>query len=101
MKPVSDQPSQKSLTGKQPEYRQLIRELRQLMQLTQVQLGAELGVTYETINRWQNGHMQPSPLALRQIRAVLERLQQSPSKVMRDGSQVLLQTYFPDEQEKR
>lgn len=86
---------------KQTQPRHLVRELRQLMQLTQVQLAAELGVTYETINRWENGHIQPSPLALKQIHFVLERLQQSPLKVLQEGSQVLLNTYFSNEQEKR
>jgi DNA-binding transcriptional regulator YiaG len=35
----------------QPELSHLIRELRQLSQLTQVQLGESLGVACETINR--------------------------------------------------
>jgi putative transcriptional regulator len=45
--------------------------------LTQEQLAAELGVAYGTINRWENGHMQPSPLALRQIRLLIDELIQA------------------------
>jgi DNA-binding XRE family transcriptional regulator len=54
MKPISGRTSKKSLMLKHPQPRYLVRELRQLMQLTQVHLAAELGVTYETINRWEN-----------------------------------------------
>ncbi|MEP1076265.1 helix-turn-helix domain-containing protein [Leptolyngbya sp. PL-A3] len=79
---------------KQPEVSNLVRELRQLMQLTQVQLAAELGVAYETINRWENGHMQPSALALKQLRTVINQLSTSPSESLKDGSQALLQKYF-------
>ena len=98
MKPVSEKASQKSLILNRPEYRHLIRQLRQLLQLTQVQLAAELGVTYETINRWENGRIQPSPLALKQIRVVLEQMAQSPSSLLRDEGAMLLKTYFLSEQ---
>lgn len=64
------------------------------MQLTQMQLAEELGVTYETINRWENGHIQPSPLALKQIHFVIDQLNQSSSDPLREGSQLLLNKYF-------
>lgn len=43
----------------------LIREHRQRLGLTQKQLAAELGVVYLTINRWENGHVTPSPMAMK------------------------------------
>lgn len=61
----------------QLEVSQLIRELRHLTGLTQEQFAALLGVTYSTINRWENGHMKPSPLALRQIHALLKEINSS------------------------
>lgn len=61
----------------QPEISCLIRELRQLIQLTQVQLAEALGVAYKTMSRWENKRIQPSPLALRQIRALVAELSQS------------------------
>jgi putative transcriptional regulator len=67
------------------------------MQLTQEQLAAELGVAYETINRWENGHMQPSALALRQLRAVIDRLSASSSQSLQNGSKILLDKYFAGE----
>ncbi|HEY9878764.1 MAG TPA: helix-turn-helix transcriptional regulator [Leptolyngbyaceae cyanobacterium] len=101
MTSISSETSKKSLALKQPEISHLVRELRQLMQLTQVQLATELGVAYETINRWENGHMQPSALALRQLRFVIDRLTHSSSKSLQDGSKLLLNKYFAEEQKER
>jgi len=42
------------LLVKQPEIGGLIREFRLLTRLTQEQFGTYLGVTYGTINRWEN-----------------------------------------------
>jgi putative transcriptional regulator len=55
------------LLVKQPEIGGLIREFRLLTGLTQEQFGAYLGVTYATINRWENGRSQPSPMAIDKI----------------------------------
>jgi putative transcriptional regulator len=57
--------------GKQPEFGQLIREFRQEMGLTQEQFASFLGVVYPTINRWENGRAQPSPMALKLIETKL------------------------------
>lgn len=67
-------PLQKFHSLKQPEIGYLIRELRQLLGLTQEQFGLQVGVSYETINRWENGKMQPSPLALRQLARLTQEL---------------------------
>ncbi|RCJ20247.1 XRE family transcriptional regulator [Nostoc sp. ATCC 43529] len=63
--------TKKSLIIKQPEVDKLIRELRLLTGLTQEQFAAALGVTYPTINRWENGRSKPSPLAMEKIEAQL------------------------------
>lgn len=83
---------------KQPEVGNLIRELRQLAELTQEQFAAVLGVTCSTLNRWENGHMQPSPLALRQVHSVMDQLAQSSSRTLRNGSEALLDKYFLGEE---
>jgi len=41
------------------------------MGLTQEKFAARLGVTFPTINRWENGRARPSPLALKQIEDLL------------------------------
>ncbi|MEA5578680.1 helix-turn-helix transcriptional regulator [Anabaena sp. UHCC 0451] len=52
----------------------LIRELRLLTGLTQEQFAASLGVTYGTINRWENGRSQPSPIAMKLVKQKLEEM---------------------------
>jgi putative transcriptional regulator len=44
-----------------------IKELRYRLGMTQEQFAMELGVTLNTINRWENGKSHPSPLALEKI----------------------------------
>ena len=79
----------------QPEIGQLIRELRQTLKLTQEKFAAQLGVTFPTINRWENGHATPSPLALRQIEALLDQLSESPDATLRKCAQAMQRKYFP------
>jgi len=45
----------------------LVRELRNRTGLTQEKFAAKLGVTFPTINRWENGRAKPSPLAMQRI----------------------------------
>lgn len=56
-----------------------IRLLRERLGLTQEKLAARLGVAFPTVNRWENGRTQPSPLALRQIEALVEQANQPAS----------------------
>ena len=58
----------------QPEIGILIRSLRQDLGLTQEKFAAKLGVTFPTVNRWENNHANPSPLALEKIEALAKRL---------------------------
>jgi putative transcriptional regulator len=44
-----------------------IRRLRSNLNLTQEQFAAKVGVTFSTVNRWENGKSKPSPLAMRQV----------------------------------
>lgn len=64
----------------------LVREIRGRTDLTQEKLAARLGVTFPTINRWENGRAKPSPLALRQIRDLLLQ--------MGENGRDLLDQYF-------
>jgi transcriptional regulator with XRE-family HTH domain len=64
----------------------LIRELRQRTGLTQEKFAAKLGVTFPTINRWENGRTKPSPLAVQRIEGLL--------RSMGDNGADLLQRYF-------
>ncbi|WP_375502400.1 helix-turn-helix domain-containing protein [uncultured Nostoc sp.] len=49
----------------------LIREARQLLQLSQVEFASKIGVSFQSVNRWENGRNRPIPLALKQIERLL------------------------------
>jgi transcriptional regulator with XRE-family HTH domain len=68
---------------------QLVRDLRQRLGLTQEKMAARLGVTFPTINRWENGRAKPSPLAMKQIEDLLVDLG--------DNGQDLRAKYFTKE----
>ncbi len=44
-----------------------VKELRERLHLTQESMAEALGVSFATVNRWENGWTVPSQLALRQI----------------------------------
>lgn len=44
-----------------------VREMRLEMGLTQEQFAAKLGVSFPTVNRWENQKAKPSPLALEKL----------------------------------
>jgi len=51
----------------------LVRGVRRDRGLTQEQLARELGVTFGTVNGWENGKHQPIPLLKRQLRRLARR----------------------------
>ena len=73
---------------KEPDYATLVRELRKRLSLTQEKFAAKLGVSFPTINRWENGRSIPSPLALQRIEQILRE--------MKDGGRDLLEEHFPE-----
>ncbi len=44
-----------------------VKELRERLHLTQEAMAETLGVSFATVNRWENGWTAPSKLAIRQI----------------------------------
>ncbi|MBR9985049.1 MAG: helix-turn-helix transcriptional regulator [Desulfosarcina sp.] len=58
----------------QADISRLVRELREQTGLTQEKFAAKLGVTYPTINRWENSRAKPSPLAMEKIEALLRSM---------------------------
>lgn len=65
----------------------LVRQLRQHLNLSQERFAARLGVSFKTVNRWENEHSTPSPMALKLIQYQLQQIG-APGKV-------LLNQYFP------
>jgi putative transcriptional regulator len=60
--------------NRQADTSRLIRELRERTGLTQEKFAARLGVTFPTINRWENGRAKPSPLAMEKIESLLRSM---------------------------
>jgi putative transcriptional regulator len=58
----------------QTDIPRLVRELRERTGLTQEKFAAKLGVTFPTINRWENGRARPSPLAMQRIEELLRNM---------------------------
>jgi putative transcriptional regulator len=56
----------------QQDTSKMIKQLRAALGLTQEQFAAKLGVTFSTVNRWENDKGKHSPLAMLRI----ERFQQ-------------------------
>lgn len=52
-----------------------VREIRQKLELTQEQFAHRIGVSFSTVNRWENGKGDPSPLAMRAILGLQEESQ--------------------------
>ncbi|MEH1864863.1 MAG: helix-turn-helix transcriptional regulator [Nostoc sp.] len=71
---------------KQPSIALLVRETRQYLKLSQVKLATMLGVSFHTVNRWENGRTRPSPLAMKQIEQLLYQ--------MGEPGEALLTKYF-------
>ena len=56
------------------DYAHQIKSLRAKLGLTQVAFAEALGVSFPTVNRWENGHAKPSPLAMKQIEELVNKL---------------------------
>ena len=59
---------------KQPDIADLVLETRQRLKLSQVNFAARIGVSFHSVNRWENRRTKPLPLALKQIEALLHSL---------------------------
>lgn len=75
-------------TTNQPAIAELIRELRERLGLSQEKFANQLGVSFKTVNRWENGHAKPLPMAQKLIEQKLRSLGERGAD--------LLTKYFPD-----
>jgi transcriptional regulator with XRE-family HTH domain len=84
--------SRKMLVAEQPGIGKLVRGIRTEIGLTQEKFATKLGVTFPTINRWENGRVTPSPLAMEKIGGLLSK--------MGERGQSILSKYFPEQEQK-
>lgn len=71
-----------------PLVAEMVRETRHRLGLTQQQFAAKLGVSYQSVNRWENRRTKPLPMILKLIEEML--------RSMGDRGQDLLDKHFPD-----
>lgn len=71
------------------EIADLVRETRQHLGLTQEEFALKLGVSYQSVNRWENGRTKPLPIAINLIKQILR-------STGNQGFDLLLK-YFPDD----
>jgi transcriptional regulator with XRE-family HTH domain len=61
----------------------LVRELRQRLDLTQEQFAQRVGVTYSTVNHWENGKRVPLPFLMKRLVEMKEELDSRRSRPSR------------------
>ena len=52
----------------------LVKEIRRQLSLSQEDLARQLGVSYATVNRWENGLSKPSKLARAQLDSFCKKM---------------------------
>jgi DNA-binding transcriptional regulator YiaG len=62
------------MARKEREYTALVKSVREQLGLSQEDLARELGVSFATVNRWENGQVKPSKLARAQFDAFCGRM---------------------------
>ena len=60
----------------------LVKRLRKRLGLTQEQLAQRVGVTYSTINHWENGKRLPQPFLARRLRQLESELDAGSARVL-------------------
>jgi len=75
-------------TISQAELSDLVRETRQRLELSQAKFAVRLGVSFQSVNRWENRRTRPLPIALKQIEHLLHQ--------MGDTGKDMLTQYFSE-----
>ncbi|MGQ9633404.1 MAG: helix-turn-helix domain-containing protein [Bryobacteraceae bacterium] len=63
-----------------------MKDLRRRLALTQEQFAQKVGVTYRTVNHWENGKRAPQPFLLRRLREMKGELDALAKKAMKEKS---------------
>jgi len=52
----------------------LVKETRKRLGLTQLQFSKTLGVSFQSVNRWERGKTKPLPIVLKQIEVMVKEM---------------------------
>ena len=67
------------------DWARLLKDLRSELLLSQVEMADLLGVSFASINRWENGHHEPTIKIKRQIKDLSKKNKLDFSSYMKDG----------------
>ena len=59
------------MAAKKPKWAREVIRVRNKLGLTQAEFAAKFGVAFATINRWEQGHCIPSPMAQKLMKIML------------------------------
>ena len=62
----------------------LIKQLRQKLSLTQEQFAQKVGVTYSTVNHWENGKRTPHPYLIQRLLEIKKELPEGKGKELKE-----------------
>ena len=62
------------MTINEADIPKIVKELRAKLQLTQEQFAQKVGVTYSTVNHWENGKRMPQPFLIRRLLELKEEV---------------------------
>jgi len=62
------------------DYPKMIREYREKNYISQTELGNLLGVSYVTVNRWENGHFKPTLRCKRELNKLFTKQRKRENK---------------------
>ncbi len=58
----------------------LVKHLRRALALTQEQFAQRVGVTFSTVNQWENGRRRPQPFLQRRLRQLEQEIEAGDTK---------------------
>jgi len=70
-----------------PDVPVLVKRLRKAMDLTQEQFAQEVGVSFSTVNQWENGHRQPQPFLLKKLEEMEAGIFEMEARSRRSGAE--------------
>lgn len=70
-----------------------VKSLRQRLGLTQEQFAREVGVTFSTVNHWENGRRRPQPFLLNRLREMDLALKSKPERLTRNAARAFRQRW--------
>lgn len=75
------------MTGSSLAFPELVKEVRRQLGISQEELAHRLGVSFATINRWENGKTTPFKLARKQFDNFCEKMAEQGKLCLQDSDE--------------